>query len=81
MATVSILTPNTTYYGRVSALVNGTNVYSSSVATGTLAAIPLKDARKFFRNESTVIATARTNAYSPARLARRELAGYAQRRQ
>lgn len=48
----------------------GVRWYVDAVAFTGLAAISPKDGRKFFRNESTVLGTARANAYSPARLNR-----------
>jgi outer membrane protein assembly complex protein YaeT len=48
----------------------GVRWHIEAVAFTGLTATPLKQARRFFRNESTVIGTKRTNAYSPSRLTR-----------
>lgn len=48
----------------------GVRWHVDTVAIAGLTSTPLEQARRFFRNDSTLVGTARTNAYSPARLTR-----------
>lgn len=48
----------------------GVRSYIAKVEFTGLTAVPLKSARSFFRSDATLLATARTNAYSPSRVAR-----------
>jgi len=51
-------------------LTPGVRSHVANVEFTGLTAIPLRQARNFFRVDSTLLATARTNAYSPGKLGR-----------